>query len=427
MFGDHFYHAILRKSVAVFGTLFNDISVVRKNNDGIVKDQQKVPLSYGPKQKFLARIDQQANLNDPKVALKLPRMSFEITNMAYDSTTKMSALNKITTSSTQDSKTIVGQVTPYVVDMQLNIIAKNQDDALQILEQIVPYFQPTYNLSVRFVEDLNSSFDVPITLTSVTLQDDYEGDMTTRRSLIYTLDFSMKVKFFGPSSKKNVITSSSTDVNNLSSFGFIEEIVAESSFAIVPATGDAILVDDLITRYEFTNRGRGYTTPPNVVVSAPTGAPRTAVVTPTLVNGEITEWVINDPGLYYTTEPDVTVEGLFNNNGSIENFSTSVKAILQVKGGSNLGRVQYVNPFPITDIVTIVSTTVSAPTGTPSDFTARVEATVDDSGRLGELIPLFFGAGYESTPTVTIDEPDATTATYSVFEGVDNTDDDQIS
>jgi hypothetical protein len=118
MFGDHFYHAILRKSVAVFGTLFNDIKVVRVDSNGIVKDQQRVPLSYGPKQKFLARLDQQANLDDPKVALKLPRMSFEITNMAYDTTTKTSALNTITTSTTPTTRSTIGQVTPYLVDMQ---------------------------------------------------------------------------------------------------------------------------------------------------------------------------------------------------------------------------------------------------------------------------------------------------------------------
>jgi hypothetical protein len=205
MLGDYFYHAVLRKSVAVFGTLFNNISVVRKGSDGTIKDVQRVPLSYGPRQKFLSRIDQQPDLDDTKVALKLPRMSFEITNLQYDSTTNVNRLNKMSTSVSGSSRTSVGQATPYLLDMQLNIIAKNQDDALQILEQIVPYFQPTYTVSVKFIESVGKSFDVPISLQSVTLQDDYEGDYTSRRALIYTIDFNMKIKFFGKESTSSII------------------------------------------------------------------------------------------------------------------------------------------------------------------------------------------------------------------------------
>jgi hypothetical protein len=205
MLGDHFYHAILRKSVAVFGTLFNDINVVRRDNNNIVKDVQRVPLSYGPKQKFLSRIDQQPDLDDTKVALKLPRMSFEITALAYDSSTNVNRLNKMSTSVTQDTRNSVGQATPYILDMQLNIMAKNQDDALQILEQIVPYFQPTYTVAVQFIEGINKSFDVPISLQSITMADDYEGEYTQRRALIYSIDFSMKIKFFGRETESSII------------------------------------------------------------------------------------------------------------------------------------------------------------------------------------------------------------------------------
>lgn len=227
MLNDYFYHAILRKSVAVFGAIFNDIMVVRTDNNGKVIDQQRVPLSYGPKQKFLARIDQEKNLDDPKVAIKLPRMSFEITNLEYDSATKSSNLNTITTQSSVDSKSSIGQITPYIVGMQLNIIAKNQDDALQILEQIIPYFQPVYTVSVKFIDGLDNSFDVPITLQGTNIQDDYEGEFLARRSLIYTLDFSMKIKFFGPKSNRGIINSVSVDVNDAETFGFIEEVLTE--------------------------------------------------------------------------------------------------------------------------------------------------------------------------------------------------------
>ena len=422
MFGDHFYHAILRKSVAVFGTVFNDIKIVRRDNNGIVKDQQRVPLSYGPKQKFLARLDQQANLDDPKIAIKLPRMSFEITNMSYDTTTKVSALNTITTTTTPTTRSTVGQMTPYVVDMQLNIIAKNQDDALQIFEQIVPYFQPTYTLSVKFIDGLDKSFDVPITLTSINVQDDYEGDMTSRRSLIYTLDFSMKVRFFGPTAEQGIITTVSADVNNLDTFGFIEEITTESTFNVVPATATAVLVGDLITRYEFTNRGRGYSVPPTITIAPPTSAPVQATCSAVVNNGVVTEMVINNPGLYYrdTDTVRVSVTGLYDNAGSIEEFTEYVQT------NTRFGKVSFVYLPTTQNIVTITSVAVDAPLGNTTDFIATAEATVVD-GRLGEIIPTFFGAGYTTVPTVTISEPSATDATYTVFQGVDDTDDQQIT
>ena len=417
MFGDHFYHAILRKSVAVFGTLFNDIKVVRVDSNGIVKDQQRVPLSYGPKQKFLARLDQQANLDDPKVALKLPRMSFEITNMAYDTTTKTSALNTITTSTTPTTRSTIGQVTPYLVDMQLNIIAKNQDDALQIFEQIVPYFQPTYTVSVKLVDDLNKSFDVPITLTSVTIQDDYEGDMTSRRSLIYTLDFSMKVKFFGPSAKQGIVTTVSTDINGFDTFGFIEEITVQSSLLSVQATANAFIGDNRVTYFEFTDRGRGYGTPPVVTISAPTSVAGRAEVSTVLTDGRITLFNIDNPGNFYTSEPAITITGI-DSTGNFE---------IQATGLVRAGKV-YAVPLPTkSDIVTVVSAVVDNPTGTANDFVANVTSTITADGRLDQLVIVNGGGGYITNPTVTIAAPDTDSAVYSIFSGVDTTDDQQIT
>ena len=417
MFGDHFYHAILRKSVAVFGTLFNDIKVVRVDSNGIVKDQQRVPLSYGPKQKFLARLDQQANLDDPKVALKLPRMSFEITNMAYDTTTKTSALNTITTSTTPTTRSTIGQVTPYLVDMQLNIIAKNQDDALQIFEQIVPYFQPTYTVSVKLVDDLNKSFDVPITLTSVTIQDDYEGDMTSRRSLIYTLDFSMKVKFFGPRAEQGIVTTVSTDINGFDTFGFIEEITVQSSLLSVQATANAFIGDNRVTYFEFTDRGRGYGTPPVVTISAPTSVAERAGVSTVLTDGRITLFNIDNPGNFYTSEPAITITGI-DSTGNFE---------IQATGLVRAGKV-YAVPLPTkSDIVTVVSAVVDNPTGTANDFVANVTSTITADGRLDKLVIVNGGGGYITNPTVTIAAPDTNSAVYSIFSGVDTTDDQQIT
>jgi len=202
MFGTHFYHSTLRKSVSVFGTIFNDISVIRLDGTGGVLNQVKVPLSYGPKQKFLARLD--AN-NDKSMALKLPRMSFEITGLTQDSSSKLNKMAVVSEKHATDSykKQTVKHMSPYNIGMQLTIMAKNQDDGLQILEQILPYFQPEYTVTIKPISGWSYKQDVPIILNSTNIEDDYEGDFTARRVLMYTLDFTMKMRFFGYYNKAN--------------------------------------------------------------------------------------------------------------------------------------------------------------------------------------------------------------------------------
>ncbi len=423
MFGDHFYHAILRKTVAVFGTMFNNISVVRKDSAGIVKDVQKVPLAYGPKQKFLARLDDQADLNDPKIAIKLPRMSFEITNMAYDSATKISQYNQITQSTTTTTRTSIGQITPYIVDMQLNILAKNQDDALQIVEQILPYFQPTYTLAVKFVEGLSESFDVPITLTGINVSDDYEGDMTTRRVLVYTLDFSMKVKFFGPAKTSSVIDTVAVDINNMASYGFLEEVAVESDFTIVQATATAgfLASQEIITTLNMTNRGRGYTTPPDIVIALPTLPPAKAVISGVVDSGTAVA-TITTAGRYYLSSPTITISGL----RLVDNVSTQYS--INTVGEIQFGRLVSVTiPEELTSgVLTIDSITATDPTGTAAQFGATAVATVAD-GRIDTIAMTSYGGGYAVQPVVTIAAPSGSDATFTVYSGVDQTDDDRIS
>jgi hypothetical protein len=214
MFGGHFYHATMRKSVAVFGTLFNNISVIRKAADGGVLNQVKVPLSYGPKAKFLSRLDQEHGRNQP-VALKLPRMGFEITSLSVDSTQKLAKYNKIVESNASDStkKKVIKQYTSYDIGISLYVMAKNQDDGLQVVEQILPYFTPDYTVSIRPVDTFDYKQDVPIILNSVDISDEYEGDYTTRRVLVYQLDFTMKMKFYGPTNDNaNIIRSVFVDL-----------------------------------------------------------------------------------------------------------------------------------------------------------------------------------------------------------------------
>jgi hypothetical protein len=197
MFGQYFYHSHIRKTVSVFGTLFNNITVQRKDANGNAIQNVKVPLSYGPKQKFLTRLFEEPDLNAPEVAIRLPRMSFELTGMTYDTTVKLNKMNTLAKPNPFGQNTIRNPV-PYIMNFQLSVYAKNQDDALQIVEQIIPYFNPEYVVTLKEIPSLNISRDIPIVLQSVNYTDDYEGDFTSRRVLIYTLDFSMKTFFYGP-------------------------------------------------------------------------------------------------------------------------------------------------------------------------------------------------------------------------------------
>jgi len=196
---EYFYNEILRKTVIAFGSLFNDISIKHVNNSNQVIDVIKVPLAYGPTQKFLARLEQSPDLNKP-VQITLPRMSFEFTGLTYDSSRKVSTTQTFTSKSASDGAVIkkTYMPVPYNMQFELSIMTKLNDDALQIVEQILPYFQPSYNLSVELVDEINEKRDIPIVLENVTFQDDYEGNFTTRRVLIYTLRFTAKTYLFGP-------------------------------------------------------------------------------------------------------------------------------------------------------------------------------------------------------------------------------------
>jgi len=214
MLNQYFYHEHTRRAVAVFGTLFNDLYVVKRDGAGNQLQQIKVPLSYGPRQKFLARIRQEENLSDPRLAIKLPRMSFEITSINYDESTRLTrgTQYKIHSGSDPFGSRTMHYPSTYLLGFELNIISKHQDDALQILEQILPYFQPEYTVTVNEVDN-NFKSDMPFVLGDVSLNDDYEGDFETRRSLIYTLSFETRVKYYGPlSDAGNVIRETKTNI-----------------------------------------------------------------------------------------------------------------------------------------------------------------------------------------------------------------------
>tara|TARA_R110000765_G_scaffold179743_1_gene285537 strand:+ start:3646 stop:4380 length:735 start_codon:yes stop_codon:yes gene_type:complete len=216
MFGGHFYHATTRKAVALFGTLFNNISVVRRDGSGEPVNQIKAPLAYGPKQKFIARLDTLGD-DQKSMAIKLPRMAFEITSIELDTSTKLNRLSTISKSDNVDPtiRESIKLQTTYTLGFELNIMAKNQDDGLQIVEQILPYFQPEYSVTINPIEGWPEyKEDVPVSLKDVSINDEYQGAMTDRRVLIYTLTFEMKMRYYGPETNPaGVITT--IDVNFL--------------------------------------------------------------------------------------------------------------------------------------------------------------------------------------------------------------------
>jgi len=203
---EYFYHEILRRTIISFGTLFNNISIQKKDGSDNTVSNLKVPLAYGPTQKFLARLEQEPDLNK-STSLSLPRMSFEFTSLTYDSSRKLTSTRTIQVKDPNTNRTVKKVYTPvpYNMTFELSIMSKLNDDALQIVEQILPYFQPAFTLTVELVDEINEKRDVPIVLENITMQDDYDGDFTSRRVLLYTLRFSAKTYLFGPVSKAEPI------------------------------------------------------------------------------------------------------------------------------------------------------------------------------------------------------------------------------
>jgi len=212
MLGQQFYHETMRKVVVSFGTIFNNINIVRKNNSGAIIQKMKVPLAYGPKQKFLTRLNNDPSLKN-KVAVTLPRIGFEISNLAYDPVRKLNRVQKFKKTKTSNSNKLDVQYmpVPYNLDFTLYVMAKNSDDALQIVEQILPYFQPDYTITINDMADMGIKRDVPIILSSVSYEDNYQGNFEERRAIIYTLSFTAKFYLYGPVTSDKVIKTVQVD------------------------------------------------------------------------------------------------------------------------------------------------------------------------------------------------------------------------
>ena len=213
MLGQQFYHETIRKIIVAFGTTFNNIQLVRKDGSGNIIQSMKVPLAYGPREKFLVRLRSDADLSS-KVAVTLPRIGFEIQNLSYDSTRKLNRVQKFKKVNTGNkTRSLDSQFmpVPYNLDVVLYILAKQSDDALQIVEQILPYFQPDYTITVNDMADMGIKRDIPIILNGITYEDSYEGDFEQRRALIYTMNFTCKFYLYGPVTSQSIIKTVQVD------------------------------------------------------------------------------------------------------------------------------------------------------------------------------------------------------------------------
>jgi len=282
MYGNHFYNETTRRYVAVFGTMFNDIEISRKTGNTTTQ-RMKVPINYAPMQKILARLDQNLQNNAP--AITLPRMSFEMTGMTYAPDRKLTSVTKLVRASAADgTMTTMFSPAPYDIEFQLNIMTKYNEDGTKIVEQILPFFKPDCTVSVKLIDELNTYFDIPIILNSVSQEDTYEGDFESRRALIWTLNFTMKGYFFGPVSTKKQITFVDADIyptmdsqnsipygnlvegeeytiSNLGSGRNWNVIGADSD----PAVGEVFTVNDQLSSY--LNTGTGGTATPTARAS----------------------------------------------------------------------------------------------------------------------------------------------------------------
>jgi len=211
MLGNTFYHETIRKVVIGFGTLFNDIHITRKNSSGAIVQSMKVPLAFGPKQKFLVRLREDPSITKT-VAITLPRIGFEIGAITYDPVRKLNKIQRVKKAGTAGNKVDTQYMpVPYNIDFELYAMSKNSDDALQIVEQVLPYFQPEYTITINDIIQMSNKRDVPIVLTGISYEDNYEGEWTERRAIIYTLSFTAKAYLYGPVVSGQVITKVQAD------------------------------------------------------------------------------------------------------------------------------------------------------------------------------------------------------------------------
>jgi len=246
MLGSTFYHQTIRKYVAAFGTLFNDINIERKNSSGTVVERVKVPLAYGPRQKWILAL---SDTTDQRrvLAARLPRIGFALTGVNYDSVRKLNTVIRNVAANTASTGSVLSQYNPvpYNFDFELFILVNNAEDGTQILEQILPYFTPEFTVTINTIPDMGIKADVPIVLNSASQSDEYEGELATRRTIIWTLSFLLK-GFVYPDVKSGTLIKS-IEVNfRIPGDGDSDVQDLEQEFIVLETTKDALATSDYI-------------------------------------------------------------------------------------------------------------------------------------------------------------------------------------
>ena len=266
MFG-HFYNNSVRKLVVGFGTLFNEIDIKRYNGDGTVKESLRVPLGYGPKEKFLVRLNQPASIDDGvDVRMTAPRLGFELTGFAYDTSRKRNTLSKRITTGAADGVSSVRKnfaEVPYTFDFSLSVFVRHMDDGLQIIEQILPYFTPEFTVTLN-LNALAQKIDVPIVLTSVTNTAEYDGGFDSGRLINFDLNFTAKSYVYGPIKDSKIITQTITTnffAQDFTATGGVTGASGAASRVDVGVTGPSGGDSNLVTGYSADTQiyVRGYT------------------------------------------------------------------------------------------------------------------------------------------------------------------------
>jgi len=361
---NYFYNQTTRKYVALFGTLFNQLKIERTTTDGSETQSMIVPLSYAPFQKILSRVQQDPDLlNSTKPAISLPRMSFEITNMFYDPTRKVATTRKMLKPEKPEnggSRSFIYSPTPYNIDFSLYIMTKYSEDAVKILEQILPFFTPDWTVTARMLPDVEP-LDIPVVLNSVSNDELYEGDYTERPTILYTLSFTLKGWYFGPEREKKVIKFVEASLmTDTASDSLPEERVTVRpgldangnpiDYEAMSAVVKADINNGIVTNFKVINNGAGYNTNAAITVSDPSTLP--ADITPVLSNTLIDSFLINEGGGYYTSVPNIVVSSpdapVTNAEATAVGFNGSIFSINISNPGTfyDSASVTIANPIP---------------------------------------------------------------------------------
>ena len=308
-----FYHEHVKKAITAFGMIFTNINVNRVDGSNVTQQVIRVPLSYSTKQKFLSRI---ALVSDAdargEVAITLPRMGFEIQGFEFDPSRKVSPIQKNKAiidgaAVTGLSRTFVS--TPYNMSLSLYVFAKNQEDGLQIVEQIMPFFNPDFNITVNELPELGIKRDIKITLDSIDYDDNYEGDLASRQSIIWTFNFTMRLNFYGHISNQNIIRTAIANAyatpSTLTSSNDYTKVTA--SITTTTATAIAQIDSGAVSNIYLTYQGANYINAPTVTISGGGGSSATATAELN-TNGTINRILVTSGGTGYTSAPTVTIE-----------------------------------------------------------------------------------------------------------------------